>query len=90
MPQDYKGRVFGIAKPRGEAWAIVSRDPSNATHEYVHHLQAAMPEVDRLFQILFHLHRLPGEEPVDLDKLVRRDPEMLDLALGLLFHHDPA
>ena len=154
MPQDYKGRVLGLAKPRGEAWAIVSRDPSNATHEYVHHLQAAMPEVDRLFQAL-HLrrttlpdgdrepvvtlnpydstgrrdqyvddcfgreydpamlagigydpdrpaievmtrafqilfHRLPGDRPVDLDKLVRRDPEMLDLALGLLFHHDPA
>ena len=43
-------------KPRGEARALVSRDPSNATHEYVHHLQAAMPEVDRLFQAL-HLRR---------------------------------
>ena len=40
------------------------------------------------FQILFH--RLPGKEPVDLDDLVRDDPEMLDLALGLLFHYDPA
>ena len=42
----------------------------------------------RAFQILFH--RLPGKEPVDLNDLVRDDPEMLDLALGLLFHHDPA
>ena len=50
----------------------------------------AIEVMTRAFQILFHLHRLPGEEPVDLDKLVRRDPEMLDLALGLLFHHDPA
>ena len=146
--------MLGLAKPRSEAWATVSRDPSNATHEYIHHLQAAMPEVDRLsqalhlrrttlpngdrepvvtlnpydstgrrdqyiddyfgreydpamlagigydpdrpatevmtraFQILFH--RLPGKEPVDLDDLVRDDPEMLDLALGLLFHYDPA
>ena len=48
----------------------------------------AIEVMTRAFQILFH--RLPGEEPVDLDKLVRRDPEMLDLALGLLFHYDPA
>ncbi len=133
-----------LTKADNTAWAITSRDPSNATHEYVHHLQAAMPEIDRLFQdlhirrttlpggarepvlilpdyppltgrrdqyvdgyfgreyaggraaevmtrafqILFH--RLPGDEGVDLDKLVRDDPEMLDLVLGLLFHYDPA
>ena len=34
----------------------------------------------RAFQILFH--RLPGDKPVDLNDLVRDDPEMLDLALG--------
>ncbi len=42
----------------------------------------------RAFQLLFH--KLPGDEGVDLDKLARRDPEMLDLVLGLLFHYDPA
>ena len=42
----------------------------------------------RAFQILFH--RLPGNRRVDLNDPVRDDPEMPDLALGLLFHHDPA
>ncbi len=41
----------------------------------------------RTFQMLFH--KLPGAEGVDLDDLVRCDPEMLDLVLGLLFHYDP-
>ncbi len=132
-----------LTKADNRAWAITSRDPSNATHEYAHHLQAVMPGIDRLFQdlhirrttrpggdreplilldpyratgrrdqyvdeyfgreyaggnaaevmtrafqILFH--RLPGRRGADLDKLVRDDPEMLDLVLGLLFHYDPA
>ncbi len=131
-----------LTKADNTAWAITSRDPGNATHEYAHHLQAAMPEIDRLFQTLhirrttlpggnreprillspyrvpgrrdqyvdeyfgreypgghaaevmtraFQIlfHRLPGRRGVDLDKLVRDDPEMLDLVLGLLFHYDP-
>ena len=40
----------------------------------------------RAFQLLFH--RLPNG--IDLNTLVRRDPEMVDLTLGLLFHYDPA
>ena len=39
------------------------------------------------FQMLFH--KLPGGRGADLDDLVRRDPELLDLVLGLLFHYDP-
>ena len=146
-----EGDVAGFRKPRDEAWAVVARDPGNAVHEYVHHLQWTMPRVDALFQTL-HRRRttLPdgSREPVaqitcydrqgrrdqyadeyfgaeydagmladngyvvarpalevmprafqmlfhrlpigyDLDWLVRRDPEMLDLALGLLFHYTP-
>ncbi|MBC6405781.1 MAG: hypothetical protein GDA41_08685 [Rhodospirillales bacterium] len=47
-------------KPAGEGWALVSRDPGNALHEYVHHLQAVMPDVDRLFQ---ELHRRRTARP---------------------------
>ncbi|MBC6406279.1 MAG: hypothetical protein GDA41_11280, partial [Rhodospirillales bacterium] len=39
------------------------------------------------FQMLFY--KLPGDRGADLDDLVRRDPELLDLVLGLLFHYDP-
>ncbi|MBC6405355.1 MAG: hypothetical protein GDA41_06465, partial [Rhodospirillales bacterium] len=135
-------------KPEGEGWTLVSRDPGNALHEYVHHLQYVMPDIDRLFQQLhrrrttrpdgtrdpiaglapypstgredqyadeyfgkeygsailerlgydpdwpavevmtraFQLlfHKLPDYEGTDLDDLVRDDPEMLRLLLGLL------
>ena len=159
-PSVYRGRPAvrtrpDLVKTDGSAWVMISRDPGNATHEYVHHLQSAMPEIDRLFQDLhirrttgvdgtrdaviplgpytgtgrkdqyvdpyfgreygdpmltgpgydpdrpamevmtraFQMlfHPLPGKDgiDIDLDKLVRDDPEMLDLALGLLFHYDP-
>ncbi len=159
-PSVYRGRPAartrpGLVKTDDSAWVITSRDPGNATHEYIHHLQAAMPEIDRLFQDL-HIRRTTGVDgtrdavvpldpctgtgrkdhyvdpcfgreygapmltgldydpdrpaievmtrafqmlfhplagkdgiDIDLDKLVRDDPEMLDLALGLLFHYDP-
>jgi len=35
------------------------------------------------------MHKLPGREGAELDKLVRDDPGMLRLVLGLLFHQDP-
>ncbi len=47
----------------------------------------AIEVMTRAFQLLFH--KLPGDRRVDLDKLARDDPEMLDLVLGLLFHYDP-
>ncbi len=48
----------------------------------------ALEVMTRAFETLFH--KLPGDEGVDLDQMARRDPEMLDLVLGLLFHYDPA
>ena len=41
-------------KTADEGWAVVSRAPGNAMHEHVHHLQATLPSIDRLFQ---QLHR---------------------------------
>jgi len=133
-----------VRKRAGEAWAVVSYDPGNAVHEYVHHLQHTLAGIDRLFQTLHRrrttepdgtrepilpltgylkskgrkdryvdgyfgreygpehsafevmtrafqilFHKLPGDEGADLQDLVRDDPEMLDLVLGLLFHYDP-
>jgi len=49
--------------------------------------RSALEVMTCAFQMLFH--KLPGKEGADLDKLVRRDPELLDLVLGLLFHYDP-
>ncbi|MBC6405258.1 MAG: hypothetical protein GDA41_05955 [Rhodospirillales bacterium] len=47
----------------------------------------AIEVMTRAFHLLFH--KLPGDKGADLDDLVRRDPEMLRLVLGLLFHYDP-
>ncbi len=125
--------------PAKEALALVGDDPGTALHEYLHHVQYVMPELDRMFQDL-HRRRtrtdpvrvLPGygggnvgrkDDYVDsyfgkeyagfpapalevitvahqilfhprhgeelLRRLVRRDPEMLDLVLGVLFRYDP-
>ena len=42
----------------------------------------------RAFQLLFHrLER--RKDQVDLDRYLRRDPEMVDLIIGMLFHYDP-
>ncbi len=48
----------------------------------------AIEVMTRAFQLLFH--KLPGRRGIDLARLARRNPEMLDLVLGLLFHYDPA
>ena len=143
-----------VTKPEGQALLHVNDDPGTALHEYTHHLQAAMPELDGHFQAL-HRRRTEGEkrgylpayahrdrngaiaggpkgrkdEYVDeyfgteypfmgangpalevmpraiqtlfyplktssgpkelLPDLLRKDPEMLDLTLGLLFGYDP-
>ncbi len=55
-------RVGGqkIAKQQGVALANVSEDFGNAVHEYAHHLQAALPELDDLFQDL-HRRRTSGD-----------------------------
>ncbi len=114
----------------------VARDPGNPLHEYVHHLQRAMPRLDDLFFRL-HLRRTvgeprvtvggpgeigrrdqyinsyagreygPGQRPREvftmgmqqlffpvwgeelLRDLARKDPEMLDLLIGVLFRYDP-
>ena len=115
----------------------VATDVGNPLHEYIHHLQHAMPELNGLFVALHrrrtkgeprvlvgsgqneigrtddYIHKYtgkeydPGEEPLEvfttgmqqlfhpvwdrerLRKLVRKDPEMLDLLLGVLFGYDP-
>lgn len=124
-----------IHLPQGQATVVVSADPGNAMHEYTHHLQAAMPELDGLFQEL-HRRRTHGEPVIELPwytgfrgrkdqyidayfgsehggsarevitrayqivfhplygketlgRLVREDPEMLDLALAALFRYNP-
>ena len=115
----------------------VATDVGNPLHEYFHHLQRAMPELDGIFAAL-HRRRTkgdprvrigkgrneigrtddyileyagreydPGQQPREvltmgmqqlfhplfksehLRKLVRDDPEMLDLLLGVLFGYDP-
>ncbi len=48
----------------------------------------AIKVVTRAFQLLFHPLK-KGKGQVDLDKYLRRDPEMVDLAIGMLFHYDP-
>ena len=45
---------------REAAVANISLDPGNAVHEYTHHLQLAMPELDGLFQAL-HRQRTAGD-----------------------------
>ena len=129
-----------IPLPKGHAFVAVSADAGAAVHEYTHHLQAVMPELDGLFQAL-HRRRTHGEPVIDLKpyrsvrgrrdqyidayfgreyqnqdrppaleviarahqflfhpfygkemlgKLIREDPEMLDLALAALFRYNPA
>ncbi|MBC6416310.1 MAG: hypothetical protein GDA47_00565 [Rhodospirillales bacterium] len=50
-----------VRKRAGEAWAVVSYDPGNAVHEYVHHLQHTLAGIDRLFQTL-HRRRTTGPD----------------------------
>ena len=56
-------------------------------HNSVKH-RPALAVVTRAFQMLFH--RFDGPDgPIDLDKYLRDDPEMVDLVIGMLFHYDP-
>ncbi len=56
-------------------------------HNSVKH-RPALEVVTRAFQMLFHpLKR--SKDQVDLDKYLHRDPEMVDLVIGMLFHYDP-
>ena len=48
-------------KRSSEGWTLVSRDPGNAVQEYLHHLQAAMPETGRLFQQLHRRRTTPPD-----------------------------
>lgn len=59
------GRVrlpgFGIVDVKaGEGWIEVNGTAPNAVHEYAHRLQAALPDLDKLFQDL-HRRRTTGE-----------------------------
>ncbi len=151
------GTVLGQYSParKGEPPSIdTDATLSNATHEYLHHLQATVPGLDnpfqkehkkrnrglarapldnyrgfgrtdeyideyfgaeydadilrgvgydpaspalevitRAFQITFHevvVERSDGtREELNIARLLRDDPEMLDLVLGMLFHHVP-
>ena len=56
-------------------------------HNSVKH-RPALEVVTRAFQLLFHPLKRKKDQ-VDLDKYLRRDPEMVDLVIGMLFHYDP-
>jgi len=81
-------RVLGIYRPRikgkGKTPEIeTNATPSNALHEYVHHIQAVMPDLDRLFQNL-HKRRNDGVAPASLGGyggLGRKD-EYIDAYFG--------
>ena len=132
--------------PRGRALIRTRPDASTPLHEYTHHLQDALPALDRQFRRL-HVQRttrpdgtrnpvtqLPGYQegtrgradgyidpyfgaeyagpgwpegplevmtrtyetlfagPIDegLGRLMQRDPELLEFALGALFRYDPS
>ncbi len=53
----------------------------------------ALEVITRAFQITFHEVVRPRRdgtrEVLDIARLSRDDPEMLDLVLGVLFHHIP-
>ena len=53
----------------------------------------ALEVITRAFQITFHevvVERSDGtREELNIARLLRDDPEMLDLVLGMLFHHVP-
>ena len=151
-PQDWTTDIPGrgdVPVPAGSALLASTRgSEANALHEYVHHLQAAMPELDALF-VEFHRRRTTSDGTRDpivqlkhcssgargrpdryadhyigreyapdnpdawprgpmevmtraleltmrftpfvggADLLHTKDPEMLDLVLGALFHFDP-
>ena len=134
MP-DRKRGSYRRPKDDDPAHIVLDPDVDTPLHEYLHHLQAAMPGLDEKFQRL-HRHRTAGEPRVQvglepretgrkdqyidpyfgreygglpgevmtmaihvlfspvlevelLRDLVRDDPELLDLALGVLFHYDP-
>ena len=53
--------------PKGQPTVVVSADPGNAMHEYFHHLQDTIPELDGLFQAL-HRRRTHGEPVIDLPR----------------------
>ena len=56
-------------------------------HNSVKH-RPAIEVVTRAFQVLFH--RFDGTNgPIDIDRYLHRDPEMVDLVIGMLFHYDP-
>ena len=63
------GQQFGGSwrppQPGQLALAKVSADPGNAIHEYVHHLQHAMPGLDKWFREL-HDRRTAGEPVIHL------------------------
>ena len=59
--------------------------------EYDHNSVKHRPPLEvatRAFQLLFHRFDGPNG-PIDLDRYLRRDPEMVDLVIGMLFHYDP-
>ena len=63
------GQPFGGGyqppQPGQLALAEVSADPGNAIHEYVHHLQHAMPGLDKWFREM-HDRRTAGEPVIHL------------------------
>ena len=56
-------------------------------HNAVKH-RPALEVVTRAFQLLFHRFDGPNG-PIDIDDYLRRDPEMVDLVIGMLFHYVP-
>ena len=56
-------------------------------HNAVKH-RPAIEVVTRAFQMLFHRFDGPNG-PIDIDDYLRRDPKMVDLVIGMLFHYDP-
>ncbi len=134
-----RGSIERAISPDQGALISVGDELGTALHEYLHHVQYVMPELDRMFQdlhrrrtrteplrvlrgyrrsvvgrkddyvdnyfgreyagfpapalevitvahqVLFHPRH--GEEL--LRRLIRDDPEMLDLVLGVLFRYDP-
>jgi len=74
---NYIDEYFGLEYPP-EMLEAVGYDPDHP----------ALEVMTRSFQVLFH--RLPHtDRKVDLDDLMRKNPDTLDVALGLLFHYDP-
>ncbi len=75
---EYFGREYDDVMLRG-----VGYDPASP----------ALEVITRAFQLTFHdivrMRRDGTREVFDIARLSRDDPEMLDLVLGVLFHHIP-